>query len=56
MDKKKFTELLKQYYSMPMIKKLRTNRVRPSYKMMIMLLEKHGIPVEAWRDIREYLK
>lgn len=54
MTKKELTKILKKIYSEPMVKVVRTGKVRPSYDKML-ILKKQGIPLEAWEDIREWL-
>ena len=56
MTKKELSNILLLYFKIPSIKKIRTNRVRPSYEKMYILWEKHGIPFQAWKDIKAWLK
>lgn len=42
-------------YSEPMIKKLICGTNKPSYEVMLKLSKEHGIPFEAWQDIRAWL-
>lgn len=42
-------------YSAPMIKKIICGTNKPSYEVMLKLNKEHGIPFEAWQDIRAWL-
>lgn len=49
-------KILKIYYSEDSIKSLLCGRRKPSYQNMIILNEKHNIPIYAWKDIKTFLK
>lgn len=51
----KFTEILKKYYKLISIKKIRTNQMIPSFKKQIELKKLYGIPHEFWTDVRSNL-
>ncbi|AKJ53373.1 hypothetical protein CD56_03110 [Campylobacter lari] len=54
-DFMKFTNLMKQHYSLVSIKKIRTNKTRPSFKKQIEFKRLYGIPHEFWVDVRSNL-
>lgn len=51
-DIKKSLEL---HYKVDMVKSLLSGRAKPSYSKAQILYEKHGIPFEAWIDIKAFL-
>ncbi len=59
MDYKEIQTILKKYYGIDSVKHIlapKNNKPRPSYEKMYILWEKHGIPFEAWKDIKAWLK
>lgn len=42
-------------YSVPMIKKIISGTNKPNYDVMLKLSKEHGVPFEAWQDIRAWL-
>ena len=57
MDSKKLRTILSNEfsYSDTAVKYLLTSRIKPSYEVMLKLSKEHGIPFEAWQDIRAWL-
>ena len=43
------------HYSKDSIKSILCGRRNPSYKIMLILQEKHQIPFEAWKDIKSFI-
>ena len=43
------------HYSKDSIKSILCGRRKPSYKIMLILQEKHQIPFEAWKDIKSFI-
>ena len=43
------------YYSKDSIKSILCGRRKPSYKIMLILQEKHQIPFEVWKDIKSFI-
>jgi len=43
-------------YSNDSIKSIMCGRMRPSYEKIIEMHDNHGIPFDAWQDIRTYLQ
>lgn len=59
MDYKQLQGVLRAYYGEDSVKHLlapKNNKPRPSYEKMYILWEKHGIPFQAWKDIKAWLK
>lgn len=56
MDYARFTQLMLKYYSLMMVKFLTTNRLKPSYKKMLLFKKAHKIPLEFWENVRANLK
>ena len=50
-----FYKIINQYYKDEAIKKIRTNRMRPSFKKQIEFKKLYGIPHEFWVDVRSNL-
>lgn len=48
----KLKNILKKYYSKAMVDSVLTERVKPSYKKMLLMKQNDGIPLEAWKSIR----
>lgn len=48
----KLKNILKKYYSKAMVDSVLTERVKPSYKKMLLMKQNDGIPLEAWKNIR----
>ncbi|MBL3520280.1 hypothetical protein H0A43_07315 [Arcobacter lanthieri] len=55
MKRDKIKKILQNYYTFESIKSILCGRMKPSYKMMIVLKEQHSIPFEAWEDIKAFL-
>ena len=57
LNKKAFALILKNRcsYSEQSIKYILAGRNKPSYEVMLKLSKEHGIPFEAWQDIRAWL-
>lgn len=57
---KDLRDILREEYSEPTVKKIMTPnkryRIKPSYEKMLLLWREHSIPLEAWEDIRAWLK
>jgi len=49
-------KLIKYGYKLGMRKSLACGRAKPSYEAMLVLYREHGIPFEAWEDIKSFLK
>ena len=56
MKYKEFRKRLVEYYGRDRIKDILAGSLKkPSYEVMLKLSKEHGIPFEAWQDIRAWL-
>ena len=56
MNYKEFKKILLEYYAKDSIKHILAGSLKkPSYEVMLKLSKEHGIPFEAWQDIRAWL-
>lgn len=55
MKKDIIKKILLLHYSKDSIKSILCGRRKPSYKIMLILQEKHQIPFEAWKDIKSFV-
>lgn len=57
MNYKKLKEILLKHYTLDSVKHLLAIKKpsKPSYKKAEILQDEHGIPIEAWRNIRAWL-
>ena len=55
MTRKQLTKILRSHYSESMVKKINTNKTKPSYEKMCLLKENYAIPLDAWQDIRAWI-
>ena len=51
----KLTQILSKHYAVISVKKIRTNKARPSFKKQIEFKELYNIPFEFWIDVRSNL-
>lgn len=58
MEYKELKTILLKFYGLDYVKHLlaKKSKYRPSYKMAEIFENKHGIPVEAWKNIRLWLE
>jgi len=52
----KIRNALKEVYSPVTVRAILRGDRRPSFDKMVQLQDKHGIPLDAWRDIRQWLE
>ncbi|EAK7801306.1 hypothetical protein E7M29_01325 [Campylobacter jejuni] len=50
-----FTKILSNHYTVISVKKIRTNKSRPSFKKQIEFKKLYGIPHEFWVNVRSNL-
>lgn len=55
MKREELVAVLEKYFSLSFINSLLCGRRTPSYSKAQILYEKHGIPFEAWIDIKAFL-
>ena len=57
LTREKLVDVLKNEfcYSDSSIKFLLASRTKPNYDIMLKLSKEHGVPFEAWQDIRAWL-
>ena len=56
MDRQQLAEILKRLgYADITIKMFLSCKQKPNYEVMLKLSKEHGIPFEAWQDIRAWL-
>jgi len=55
MKKEQLKTILNKYYSFDGVKSILCGRMKPSYKVMLELNERHKIPFTAWKDIKSFI-
>lgn len=55
MQGKELRQILRKYYSEQSVKFIMTLRARPAFEKMLILKKNHGIPLEAWENIRAWV-
>ena len=55
MERKEIKLKLKQFYSNSMCDLILRGERRPKYAVIVELANKHGIPFDAWADIKSYV-